>query len=398
MDYRKGIDVDAMLRRRVVFFNLEAWWLPVNRSELAQRPLGEVLPVYKAIRHDVRERLYQELVDARGALLAWTALLPKGACTHLWPELYLSKIDVLLKRARVLSLWGRGDDSGEERKALMHELFGYFDEQVGEQCFSMLRWWFWELHELWRTSYSDFTNFTPDLGNRGGYVHGRWREDQWYMLAKRLLEEYGMDDIEVRVGVVWGSRARVVYASIPYIEIDALPPSSYREAYALLIHELTHLVRYRTWLATGIDLLAVGTVGADYDEEGIALWKSHTVSAWDLTRFHDYVLDCAPYSMYWVHGEAQWSPPDEIVWQIWTITQWRCSLEEARTHVLRVYAGVRDLKRIGNVSWLRMDYLRGFYRVREYIQRGWASDALLHYGKIGIDDVSVLREYYDHGM
>jgi hypothetical protein len=396
MDHWKGLDVDAGLRRRMVFFNLDAWWYPLNWHDLVLRPLWDLAPQYKALPLDQWRVFRSELDQARLALHNGSAQLPDWAQSDAWVMMYRAAVDLLVKRADALYLWSRGWASSVEWWGVMQSIFGRIDDSMVDHCFSMVSGGFWDYHEAWTRA---LVRLLPSNDtHRGGL-------EQWLFLARQILDSHGMYDVVVRIGDVWGSRARVVYSALPSLEISLSPPPTYYAAIGVLYHELAHLQRYRAWVASGIGLLALGTAWSAWDEEWVALWLSHhgvydfvsrdswlrSNEDWLLGSLFagDYAVDIGPYSMYWVHAESQRSPPEEIVGQLYTLSQWRCSIETARTYVLRAYAGMHALDTIQQVTGIRMDYYRGYVRVRDFYARQGSVDALLHYGKVSVDDAFI---------
>ncbi len=157
-----------------------------------------------------------------------------------------------------------------------------------------------------------------------------------------------------------------------------------RETTRLVAHELYgHLVAAANGRAQELGVLKLGTAGSFADQEGVSLCLEEASGAMDGTRLC--TLAARVVATHRMHDGATFG---------------ECALELVREHGLEVPDAVRTAERAYRGGGVARDaaYLVGWLRVRRALARGDVDLDELRIGRVGLDDVPLLRVLRRDGL
>ena len=157
-----------------------------------------------------------------------------------------------------------------------------------------------------------------------------------------------------------------------------------REAWRLAVHEvLGHLVSAANGRAQPLRLVELGTAGSFTDQEGVALFLEEQAGVMDGTRLRTLAARVVATDL--MHDGA---PFGAVARRL------------AREHDFSATDAITLAERAFRGGGIARDacYLRGWLRVRRAVRRGDATVDELRSGRIGLDDLSALRELEGEGL
>ena len=157
-----------------------------------------------------------------------------------------------------------------------------------------------------------------------------------------------------------------------------------REALRLTVHEvLGHLVAAANGRAQPLRILEIGTAGSFGDQEGVSLWLEEQASVMDGLRLSTLAARVVATDL--MHAGAHFGDTTRDLVRLYGF-----SAADAVAIAERAWRGGGVARDVG--------YLRGWLRVRSALESGQATLDELRSGRVGLADLSTIRELDDLGL
>jgi hypothetical protein len=195
-------------------------------------------------------------------------------------------------------------------------------------------------------------------------------------LASRGLDDWGVVlRTEGVVGVSVNHRQRK-------LEVHAERSFSNHDISRLIVHEIdTHIFRRRRGEEAGLNIFAFGTAGYLPTEEGLAVFQEGKQRVLEVNRLRIYAGQALAVNTALIGGFR-------AVFD--TLVARGFSDEEAFHLTLRAKRGLADVEEAGALTKDHC-YFSGKCALEDFIEDGGRVEDLLLFGKIGIDDLVLLR-------